>query len=240
MQDKSIQLFIFPYAGGSIASFKRLTDLIDRRIEVVTIEYPGRGTRAKEPLAGDLKEMLDDAVEYCRVRRDADVPFAVMGYSMGCLLGYEMLVKNLLSGDLIHFFLAAEVSPQTRALELRQEEDPSEERVLERAKELGGLDVRMLGSKRFREIYLRPMISDYMHFFEYRYLDHKRKIRSDATIFFCEKDTARKDVREWEHLIDGCFDYHEIGNDHFFINQHYKEMADVINERLLGKMGIMI
>ena len=34
-----IQLFILPYAGGSIAAFKRLTVLIDDKIETITVEW---------------------------------------------------------------------------------------------------------------------------------------------------------------------------------------------------------
>ena len=66
--NKDLQLFILPYAGGSIASFKRLTDLISESVEVITVEYPGRGTRAKEPLANSIQDLLNDAIEYCRDR----------------------------------------------------------------------------------------------------------------------------------------------------------------------------
>ena len=232
MNDKELQLFILPYAGGSIASFRRLTDLIDERIEVVPVEYAGRGVRAKEPLASSLAEMLEDAIRYCKEYRDRNVPYAVFGYSMGTLLGYEMLVRGGLSGELIHFFVAAEVSPQTRALELRQEKNPTDEIVLKRARDLGGLDERLLNNKRFADIYLKPMISDYKHFFEYRFDDSGKKIDCDATFFYCEKDTALCDVKKWEQLINGEYDYHELGEGHFFINQEYEEMARIVNHRL--------
>ena len=85
MQDKEIQLFIFPYAGGSIAAFKRLTDIIDDRIDVITVEYAGRGTRAKEPLASSILELLGDAVGYCCDRRNNSIPFAILRMVVGRL-----------------------------------------------------------------------------------------------------------------------------------------------------------
>lgn len=227
-----MQLFVFPYAGGSIAAFKRLTELIDERIEVVTVEYAGRGTRAKEPLAGSIGELLDDAIAYCKERRQTDLPYAVMGYSMGSVLAYEMLVQNALPGDLRHFFISAEVSPKDRALELRKVADPTEEKILKRALRLGGLDERMLKNKRFIEIYLKPMLSDYRLFFNYRFGEYPEKIHVDTTFFYCEKDTALADVKKWDELISGVFDYHEIGDNHFFINQHYQKMADIMNKKL--------
>jgi len=227
-----MQLFILPYAGGSIAAFKRLTDLIDDRIDVVTVEYAGRGTRAKDALATSIWELLDDAIAYCQGKRNPDIPYSVMGYSMGSVLAYEMVARRALDGELKRLFISAEVSPKDRSLELRKVENPTEERILDRARRLGGLDERMLKNKRFADIYIKPMLSDYRLFFEYRFGDHDEKVSVDTTFFYCEKDTALVDVQKWDELIDGQFDFHELGKNHFFINQHYEEMARVINDTL--------
>lgn len=240
MPNKQVQLFILPYAGGSIAAFKRLTDLLDDRIDVVTVEYAGRGTRAKESLASSIWELLDDAIKYCIDRRNPDVPYSIMGYSMGSVLAYEIISRKALGGDLRHLFISAEVSPKDRSLELRKVDNPTEERILERARRLGGLDERMLKNKRFAEIYIKPMLSDYRLFFEYRFGEHDEKINVDTTLFYCEKDTAYSDVEKWNELIDGQFDFHELGENHFFINQQYEEMAKVINDTLCPKTEVSI
>ena len=186
MRDKQIQLFILPYAGGSIAAFKKLTDLIDSHVEVVPVEYPGRGTRAKEPLASSIWALLDDSIDYCLARRYTSIPYAVMGYSMGSILAYEMLSRNAFSEEPNHLFISAEVSPKDRALELRRVQNPSEERILERVKSLGGLDERLLTNKRFADIYIRPMMSDYRLFFDYRFTGRNKKLQVDTTFFYCE------------------------------------------------------
>ena len=233
---KDIQLFILPYAGGSIASFKRLTDLINESIEVITVEYPGRGTRAKEPLVNSIQDLLNDAIEYCRDRKRPGIPYAIMGYSMGSVLAYEMVARDIFPELPLHMFIAAEVSPKDRALELRKVENPTEDRIIERAKKLGGFDERLLANKRFFDIYMKPMMLDYRLFFQYRFSGTPEKIKTDTTVFYCEKDTKWADVCKWEELIDGSFDYHEMGENHFFINQHYKEMACVINNILLQEV----
>lgn len=240
MPSKRLQLFILPYAGGSIAAFKRLTDLIDDCVDVVTVEYAGRGTRAKEALAESIWGLLDDAISYCNERRIPNLPYAVMGYSMGSVLAYEMIAGNSIPGELMHLFISAEVSPKDRSLELRKVENPTEERILERARSLGGLDERMLKNKRFSDIYIKPMLSDYRLFFDYRFGNHAEKINVDTTFFYCEKDTALADVQKWNELIDGQFDFHELGENHFFINQHYEEMAKVINNALCRKVEVIL
>ena len=105
--------------------------------------------------------------------------------------------------------------------------------MIERAKSLGGLDTRLLENKRFVEVYLRPMVSDFRHLFEYRYKDYGRTSHCDTTFFYSESDTKKKDVGQWEKLIDGSYEYYEMGSNHFFINQYYDEMAEVINEKLI-------
>ena len=232
MPTKTQQLFIFPYAGGSIASFRRLTDLIDESVDVVTVEYAGRGTRAKEPFAESFPDLAEDAAAYCLARRKEEMPFSVMGYSMGSIAAFETLAKRKLPGRLKHFFIAAETAPDDRSLELRKVKDPTDERILERARILGGLDEMMLRDKRFERIYVRPMMSDYRLFFGYRFSGCPAPIPADATVFYCEKDTPLAHVRKWAGLIGGGLEFHELGENHFFINQHYKEMAGVINEVL--------
>lgn len=45
MDNKQIQLFLVPFAGGNLYSFKNLDKHLDSRIDVVPIEYAGRGRR---------------------------------------------------------------------------------------------------------------------------------------------------------------------------------------------------
>lgn len=227
-----MQLFILPYAGGSIAAFKRLTCLLDDSIEAITVEYPGRGSRIKEEFASSFWSLLDDSITYCRKRRKPEIPYAVMGYSMGSVLAYEMVARKSIEGELNHLFISAEVSPKDRSLELRKVDTPTEDRIMERVRRLGGLDERMLKNKRFADIYIKPMISDFRLFSEYRFRSFPDKIKADTTFFYCENDTAYSDVEKWNEIIDGNFDYHELGENHFFINQHYEEMAEVINSTL--------
>ncbi len=230
--NKKIQLFIFPYAGGSAFSLKPLADLIDEEVEVVLIEYPGRGGRADEPLPGSLQEMIKDSGEYCRMRRERDVPFALMGYSMGSIIAYELMSQGCIEGDLKHFFGAAEISPRDRSKELQSLGIPTDEMIVDRMVDLGGLDPELVKDPRFREIYLGPAITDYKHIFSYKYSGDKKPANVNATFFYCENDTAVDKVKKWEELINGKVDYHEFGQNHFFINMYYAKMAEIINEHL--------
>ena len=235
MQDNRHQLFILPYAGGSIAAFKKLVNCIDESIETITVEYAGRGSRFNEPFAKTIWELLDDACEYILERRNPNSSCSLMGYSMGSILAYEMLARNKVPGKVSHLFIAAEISPVERSLSLEKVSTISNDYILDRARKLGGLDETLIDNKRFKDIYIQPLISDYKLFYEYRFKNFSERIKLDTTFFFSERDTAKQEIERWEELLVGKFDYHEFGDNHFFINQYYQPMAKIINDHLCNK-----
>ncbi len=233
MKAKEMQLFIFPYAGGNASSFRNMVMHLDHAIIPYTIEYSGHGKRIKEPLANSFQEMLEDSEAYILKNRDASIPYAIMGYSMGALLTYEFLKKKNEKDLPTHTFIAAEVAPHIRALELRQEKEITESSILKRAKELGGLNECMLNDERFKQIFLKPMISDFAHFFAYRFCEeYNKKIHMNTTYFYNESDTQLIDVKKWNELFDGKSDFYRFGSNHFFINEYPEEIANIINDTI--------
>lgn len=233
MKKNNMQLFILPYAGGSTFTFRKLAERINKDVDVIPVEYPGRGLRAKETLSTkSFESFFNDIVKYIYQYRIADIPFCLMGYSMGSILAYELLIQKKISGKIKHLFISAEIPPKDRALELQKLGPPTEDLILERVRGLGGLNERMMKDQRFKDIYIKPMLSDYRLLFDYSFCDYQRKIEVNTTFFYCEKDTPLSDIKKWSNLLDGTFDFHEFGNNHFFINQHYKEIAKVINYHL--------
>ena len=93
MNKKKIQLFLLPFAGGNSASFKRLTDLLDSHIEVISVEYAGRLSRYKEDYITDYEKFLEDVASYIHGRR-SDLPIAVLGYSLGSVLAFDLITKR--------------------------------------------------------------------------------------------------------------------------------------------------
>ena len=229
MSTKQLQLFILPYAGGSAASFAKFARLIDKRVEVITVEYPGRGARAQEAFASSITDLLFDVARFINARRVDNVPFCIMGYSMGSILAYELLSKNLIPGNTQHLFICAEVSPKERALDLQRVSELTESLILQRVRNLGGFDERLLDNQRFRKIYVDPMIADYKLFYGYRFENNYKILEANTTFFYCEDDTSLSDVQKWSALIDGVFDFYNLGDNHFFINKYYSEMANIVN-----------
>jgi Predicted thioesterase involved in non-ribosomal peptide biosynthesis len=229
-RSKKIQLLLLPFAGGSSASFHKLLPYISPQIEVAAVEYAGRGKRIGEPLIEDYDLFLEDSAKQINECID-DRQFAVLGYSLGAAIAYDLIANRYLKRQPIHAFMCARGSlKKTSKSQLFA--DLSGQEFLQKMEELGGMDERILNNKRFLDIYMRPVKADYRIWSQFTYCEKNLKLPCDITAVYCSKDSLSDGIAEWESMTDGKVDYYEMGHNHFFINQHYEEIAHIINEHL--------
>lgn len=89
--DAQMRLFCLGAAGSGASVFRALAPKLDARIEMCAIQLPGRESRRNEAFLTDVHvivEQLADALEPL-----LDKPFAILGHSLGGLLGYELAVE---------------------------------------------------------------------------------------------------------------------------------------------------
>lgn len=90
-------LFCLPYAGGSSTVLYTLSKKISCRTELV--DFSGKGTRIGQDLYDSFDSMVDDIVSIIVEQIKDDKRYALLGYSMGSLVAYEV-AKKIQSGDL--------------------------------------------------------------------------------------------------------------------------------------------
>lgn len=226
---KSIQLFLLPFAGGNSSSFNSLSKYIDDEIEVIPIEYAGRGKRIKEGYITEYSQFLNDVVCEIKRKRNKDVLYALFGYSMGAALIYEIASKDLLDSSPVHMFYGARSCIASEKFTYMDEDD-----FVEYSKSLGGFDERLFQNKRLFKLFIHPLKDDYHIAKQYKFSEGSI-LRCDTTIFYSENDTPFNAVHGWKELTKGSTEFYEFGDNHFFINNHYLEIASIINETLLEK-----
>ena len=91
------RLFCFPFAGGGSAIYRTWSGSLDKAIEVVAIEPPGRLGRIEERPISDLDEFVDKLV--FEMRGLLDRPFAFFGHCLGGLTMYETARRLIHSTD---------------------------------------------------------------------------------------------------------------------------------------------
>lgn len=232
-------IFCFTFAGGTAAFYNQIEKCLAPDITLIKLEYAGHGSRYKEKLYDTFEEMVDDLYvrvkqEVERVEENGEADYSLMGYSMGSISAVEMLKKIIARKEIKeprHVFLAAH-EPFTKAELLDFKEDEIDEYVKERTIRFGGIPKELRNNNSFWRLYLPIYRSDYTMIARYDFSKLLLKTNVAATVFYSETDTKYKDMRKWKRYFTGSCDFIEYEGSHFFINDHYEEMAFIIKSRL--------
>lgn len=158
-----------------------------------------------------------------------DCPYAMLGYSLGTALVYDIAANNLLKKKPTHLFYSARAS-------LKEEDwlSISDDECIEFGEKYGLINDRMIKDRRLYSLFIQPMIEDFHIAFQYQYRAGTERIQCDSTVFYSNKDTPFDTVKGWSNLTDGITDYYAFGDSHFFMLDYYKEMADIINHKFIS------
>lgn len=228
---KKIQLICVGYAGSVAANFNILTQYLSKNISVSVVEYRGRGNRNKEKLYTDNDEMVLDVAEQIQNMRKSELSYAILGYSMGAQVVYELFAKGLLREIPICTFLAAHEPPDIDCFgkSINIENDVS---FLEHVKKYGGLDERLFQDVRFASIFISRMKQDFKLLKEYRFNGEYQKIDSDMLVLYCENDTPYEKIKNWKKFAGKKIRFYQMGKSHFFFKTDTKEFCQILTEWL--------
>lgn len=95
---------------------------------------------------------------------------------------------------------------------------------------LGGIDKRLLLNEKALKSHLHIIKKDFDILAQFKY--DGGIIEQDITVIYSEHDSTCINMDEWGKITVGNISYKTLGDNHFFLNQCYKEMADIINNQL--------
>lgn len=230
-----MKLICLTYAGGNASFYDKLASEMSHNIEICSLEYAGHGTRHKEPFYNAFSELAEDMyLELSRIIAKQE-SYALMGYSMGSISVVELLKLILERKEFLnpkHIFLAAH-EPFTKS-ELRSYSgNEIDQYVKERTIRFGGISEKLINNESFWRVYLPIYRADYSLIAKYDFDSLKLQTSIPLTVFYSEEDTPYKDMMSWNDFFVGKTDYIEYSGTHFFINEHYQEMAQEIRDRLV-------
>lgn len=227
-----MKLICFTHAGGNAAFFDIIKPELGG-IEVVALEYAGHGSRHREQCFNSIETLADDLLFKFKDYFNGD--YAFFGYSMGSIVMVEALKRITERGfkEPIHVFLAAH-EPHTKYELLDYSEEEQDEWVKKRTVEFGAVPERLLNNKVYWRTYLPLLRADYTLIAKYDFANLGLRTNIPVSIFYSETDTPRADMNLWKNYFVGECDYYCFEGNHFFINQHYEEIAEIINEKLIS------
>ena len=215
------RLICLPHAGGSAAYFAPWRDYVPDNIELVVVQYPGRGGNGSDTPIHDPDEMVARLVV---VIRDLDpLPFMLFGHSLGGLLAFET-VRALRQRHMdlpLHLYISATKAPMhlpsrfvVDAVSLPEPE------FLDTVKSLGGLPEDMLENAELRELVTRVMRTDFDLAARYRYKP-QAPLPVSMTVLCGEADghVSRDTLLDWKAEVLTEPDIRMLAGDHFYLEK---------------------
>jgi len=225
-------IFIIPYAGGSFYSMRGLVEKLEN-IDCITLELPGRGERIEEPLSNNLDFVVNDLFEkVITIIRSYD-EYYFFGHSLGSLLSFLLVQKIRASGDKKpkHLFVSGSSGP-AKEKEYKNIHLLSTNDFWNEIKNLGGMTSEVIESEELMFFFEPILRSDFELVSQYNYVLN-RKIDIPITAFFGSlEDIELEDKKLWQRETDIEIDIIEFEGDHFYIFDHWDNLADTIMDKI--------
>lgn len=235
---EKVKLFCFPYAGGSSNIYEKWKELLSPSIELINIEYPGRGIRFTEPLLDNIDDLVNDAFNYVIKHIDTNTSYSFFGHSMGSIVAYEIMHKlsELNYDNPVHIFFSGKLAPH-----IESEFPPIHNLVNVEFKKqllkLGGITKETLDNNDWTKLFIPILRADFKAVEKYHYLKPMLNFSCDFTILHGQDDILTLNrIEEWQYHTFGKCNFIQFSGDHFFIKEYTSEIADIINNTITAKL----
>lgn len=229
-QNQALRLVIFPFAGGSAASFYRwLKDFpYQHEVAIDIIQLPGRGGRTSEPFMTDLSQISECLLPLVKGYVEQG-PCIFFGYSMGAMLAFDLTVRlkrqyNLSPSRVI---VAARKSPKYNPSGIRRG-GMNQEQMIRQLQRLGGTPQELLDNPKLYQYYFDVLVADFQAVENYQ-ID---EIMIDTPIVVIggvdDGETSLPELHDWRRFTSCQFDLHLLPGQHFFLNTSYQALVELV------------
>jgi surfactin synthase thioesterase subunit len=226
-----MNLYCFPFAGGNKYSYNNFLPCLKPGLTMVPVELPGRGARSKEPLLVDVREMAYDL--FLKIRAELSRPYAFYGHSMGSVLAY-LVARHALEAGLCgpnHLFLSGRGGLCTMPGGKIMHTLPTDAFV-EEIRHLGGTPEKLLDDKDLIHFMVPVLKADFQAVESYRE-EIIKPLDVPVTVMTGNQDLSHGTQQAgWQKISTRLIESIVFDGGHFFIQQHAKEIMDIIDVRL--------
>ncbi|MFD9907148.1 thioesterase II family protein [Streptomyces sp. NPDC059063] len=235
-----LRLVCLPYSGGRASAFNALAADLPGTVELSALELPGHGRRLREVPCTRLRPLVEQVTEV--VADGVREPFALLGYSMGALLGYEVtreLARRGLPGPRA-LFVAASRAPHLPPPDPPLHDLPRAVLVAQLLS-LDGARNELLRNEELVDVMLPVLRADLAAVETYAH-EPGRPLGCPVVAFGGSTDAtlARADLEAWGDHTTGGFTATFLAGGHFFLDTARAAFARALTvelERLMGDSG---
>jgi len=221
-----------PHAGGGASEFHGLIDQVDRGIDVCPIQTPGREERLMEPAYRNLPDLVAKLVE--EIEPYLDIPFAVLGCSVGALVGFELArrLDQIHAIQPTHLFVCANRAPQLVHRGARVHALPTNQ-FIDAVRELAGTPDEVFQNQELVELVLPTLRADFALYETYKF-EPKSALTCPITVFGGDEDptTSAAGLMAWRKVTSDQCTVRIFNAGHFVLQAHAAEIAKEVSTAL--------
>jgi medium-chain acyl-[acyl-carrier-protein] hydrolase len=228
-----IQLFCFPYAGGSISSYLPWQKALGVEIQVICVQLPGRGSRLFEPCIDSFQELIETLTDL--VASQVNQPYLFFGHSLGGLVAFEV-TRGLRKRQTIlpkQLIISACEAPHNRS-ESKRLHELNDDALTQALAELSGTPTDILENKELMRLLLPGIRSDFRLNAEYLY-SFEPPLKLPLTILAGQEDTHVDihKLRKWQEQTTAEYQIHVVPGNHFFIDNQRNIVVNLLKNIVL-------
>lgn len=232
-----LRLFCFPFAGGNAVFFHKWSTKLPTDVELIAIQYPGHGTRIREPVFRNLGNLLAGALEAIAIQ--LEVKFVFFGHSMGATVAFE-LARRLRDRRLplpTRLFLSSRGAPQLPEINVPRHKF-SEAELLGLARTLGGIPAEVMKSPDLLTLLLCGLRADLEAIETWTYHE-SQPLEIPISLFggLQDPEVPWERMEPWAQQTRSQVNKHPFPGGHFYLQEHFTTVLDIIL-REVGMNGI--
>lgn len=236
--EAAIRVFCVPCAGHGASMYFSWPNQLPRQIEVWAIQPPGRENRLEEVPFADLRPLVSEAATALEPLLDGR-PFAIVGHSMGALVGFELTRELRRRGrPLPHrLFVSGRGAPQQPSTGPIRYDLPDAAFLTT----VQQLNTAMNGDGAYADAvrFMLPTLrADFTLCECYQYVD-ERPLPCDLTVWGGDEDAEAglTQLVGWREQTTGSFSLNMFRGDHFFLMTQKAAVLAALAEELEPLLG---
>lgn len=229
-----VDLFAFPFAGGSGDYFLKFASNLSPTINLVPIELAGRGKRFRDPVYSTFDEMMQDVSEQVE-KQKKHARSAFWGHSMGAMIGYELAKMLSNSGKTVPevLFLSGRPAPDIAHNNPTRYHQLGDEEFKTVIKEMGGTPPDFFDYPELVELFLPVLKNDFRMSETQPFTEPIQPLNIPFVVMYGLKDKHAGDqMNAWSTFSSASCSYHPFEGGHFFLSEQIPEIANLINLNL--------
>lgn len=235
-----MQLVIVPAAGSMGYEYNRWKTIIDNKVKMNIIVYPGHGSRISETYAETWDALVEDLYKNI-LAVIKEEKYILFGHSMGGTIIYEVYRRMVDRGDKLPETICFAGCEPPMLIGKSVKSNLPEDLFRNYFIEMGGINLEILQYDELADLLFQTLRSDTKLLESYVY--SKSEIRFDSNVIIMNGKEDRIDNQKilWEKATKYNLEYYEFDGGHFFIFEQIEQvLSALLSKDILLEYAMMI